>query len=266
MHSKKEKTPTMKEAPKRLAVITQSANSPKTKPISDFFLSAKKDSTRYIDKESSCLPSSENTGVANGRLEEQLKRLECTLFVYINPVKGDKVRITVGRTHEYQIIDMAHFDIVSEDTLGAIPIDTGSLAVVIVNGRSSSPRLQNLLLDLLRESLPTAAGISVCNHAYGLTFVGEVVTLDVLKVTASPFSISPISPSITLTTLNTFHCSESSFKTSKKIVRQTEKKVKNVEKGPLNSTLGVLHLEKQNLAELRLSKGKALRERKTRKR
>jgi len=259
MKTRKEKTPTIKEPPKKLLVITQSANSPKTRHIADLFLSVKRESARYIDKDGKCLPSGDNVKIGNGKLEEQMKRLEASLFVYINPVKNDKIRVIFGRTHEYSIVDVAHFDLSDQTPVGILPTESTSLSLVLLSGRSESPRLQNLLLDIFRESLPNAVSIGMCTRACGIEIDNERVSLDIMKIEQSPFSLVKLIDTVTLTLIDTYHCDENIFRASKKIIRQTEKKIKNVEKGPLNSVLGTLHMEKQDLSEVKLSKGKALR-------
>ncbi|KAI5189327.1 ribosome production factor 2 [Nematocida sp. AWRm77] len=259
MKSRKEKDPVLKEPPKKLLVLTQAGNSPKTRHIADLFVSIKRNSLRYIDKEGLCVPSVVNTEVSNGRLEEQMKRLGASLFVYINTVKSGKTKLLFGRTYEYEIVDTAQFELHTEEALGQLALPTSSLALVLLNGRFESPRVQNLMLDVFREDLPPAVGISMCTHACGLTVSGNQVTLDMLKIHQAPFSLSPLAGPLSLTLTGSYHCEESQFRASKKFIRQTEKKVKNVEHGPLKSTLGVLHMERQDLSELRLTKGKALR-------
>lgn len=263
MKNRKEKPPVVKEPPKKLLVVTQSGNSPKTKALAEFFVSLKRESIRYIDKEGECLPSVTNAVAANGRLEEQMKRLGASLFVYINATKSSKLRLFFGRTYEYEIVDIAQFDLELElesaAPAGMLSLPTSSLGLVLLNGRFASPRDQNLMLDIFREALPPAVGISMCTHAFGLTVTDNRVLLDVLRIHDSPFALTPMVGPLVLTLTGAYHCEEPQFRAAKRFIRQTEKKVKNVERGPLRSTLGVLHMERQDLSELRLSKGRALR-------
>lgn len=259
MKLKKEKKPLLKEPPKKLLIVSQTGNSPYTRSITDFFSCIKKETVKYLDTTLSCLPSSDNTSQSNGKLEEQMKRLGASLFVYVNLVKSGKIRLIFGRTHEYQIIDIAHFDMKTEGSLGLLPIESTSIALTLLKGRHSSPRVQNLLLDIFRDALPTAVSIAMCTRAHGITIEDNKITIEIFKIEQTPLKFISISPVITLEMLSNHHCDESIFNKSKRTIRQTEKKIKNIEKGNLNSTLGIIHIEKQDLSEVKLSKGKALR-------
>lgn len=260
--NKKEKRPALKEPPKKLLIITQQRNSPKTRPLVDLFMSLKKDTKRYIDLNGECLPETSNMSVSNGRLEEQMKRLNATLFIYIHALKNNRIVIITGRTYEYQIIDMAKYEVIThEKEIGKISIPAGSIGIILLCGRAENPRLQNLILDLFRDIPPLSLSLSVCAHALGISFKDNSFSFDLLSLSHAPFSISPIINSIQFVFSNSYHVSETLFHKTKKIVRQTEKKIKNVEKGPLKSTIGVLHMEKQDLSEVQLSRGKAFRKR-----
>src|SRR5699024_10405462 len=128
--------------------------------------------------------------------------------------------------------------------------------IILLCGRAENPRLQNLILDLFRDTPPLSLSLSVCAHALGISFKDNSFSFDLLSLSHAPFSISPIINSIQFVFSNSYHVSETLFHKTKKIVRQTEKKIKNVEKGPLKSTIGVLHMEKQDLSEVQLSRGK----------
>ncbi|KAI5187054.1 ribosome production factor 2 [Nematocida homosporus] len=260
MQRKNEPTPERQESPKRLLIITQSANSPKTKPLVDFFLTIKKTAIKYIDHTSECLPTIDNTATSNGKLEETMKRLKASLFVYITTTKSQQLTLIFGRTYEYQLTDLAKFTLTTNpSTLSTLPLPTYSLALLLVANRAQNPRIQNLLLDLYKEALPPSPSISICTHAIALSFTNDSFSLTILKIQSSPFSLQPISPTLNFTFQASHHSAPEVFQESQRTIRQAPKKIKNIEKGPLNTIIGTLHLEKQDLSELKLSKGRALR-------
>lgn len=266
---KKQKAPSVIEPPKKLLLISQSLNSPTTKHIVDFFASLNDNTIKYIDKSAECFPGTDNTSATNGKLEEQMKRLGASLFIYVTASKDKKVRIAMGRSHEYEITDICHFHLTVTDQndnsikLGASRIPSGSVGLLAVIRRSESARMQNLILDIFRSPVPSSLGLTLCAHALGVSFSGNSFDLEVMQISHSPFSLTSISPRIHLTSTSSYHCSEEEHRASKVTVRQTEKKIKNVEKGPLNSILGTIHIEKQDLSELKLCHGKAHKKRNT---
>ncbi|KAI5172747.1 ribosome production factor 2 [Nematocida sp. LUAm3] len=247
----------MKEPHKKLLILTQAQNSPKTRPLVDFFLAAKKDAIRYIDEKKECLPTVENISTSNGKLEEQMKRVKASLFLYITQGKNEKLLILLGRTHEYQIIDIVKYEVTWKEELTNLSLPTEALRLILLSGRSSCDRTQNLILDVLRDALPNALSLSLCKYAYGISFTEQSFALDAYKLTHSPFSFSKSLINIAFTFLGNYRCEQLTYHTSKKTIRQTEKKIKNVEKGPLSSIIGTIHMEKQDLSEIKLSKGKA---------
>lgn len=261
MHVKKEKEPAVSEPAKKMLVIAQSTNSPKTKPIVDLFMKLKRSAVKYVDREGLCLPSADNSAASNGRLEAQLKRADASLFVYVHSVKGGKVRVVCGRSFEYELIDVCQFEVAPSagpPEWAPPAIELNSLAIVCTNGRHPCGRVQNLLLDLLREDIPRAVGVRACTHAYCLTFIGSAAVLDVLGIEGKPASLAPLCPPLRLTLLGNYHCDAELFKDSKRAAEQGgEKKRKNMEDGGLNAKLGILHMEKQDLREIKLRKGKA---------
>ncbi|KAI5180480.1 ribosome production factor 2 [Nematocida sp. AWRm80] len=248
------------EPPKRMLVIASCNNSPKTKPLMNLLLAIKKHSIKYIDTEGECMPRVDNSSMANGKLEEQMKRHKASLFAYIATGKNDKIRLILGRSYEYQLIDIAQFTL-PPYTNQEIPIGHSTIAVVLMNGRLENDRTQNLILDIFRDTIPPLIGIPVCTTAIGLTVEKDKIEMDILRIDHSPFNLVPVVPKIELTLTGTYHTDAKTFRESKRTIRQTEKAVKNVEKGPLSSTIGTLHIQRQQLSELELSKSKAFRNR-----
>lgn len=262
--AKKQKAPPVVEPPKKLLLISQTLNSPATKHVVDFFAALKDNVIKYIDRSAECFPGADNTSPANGKLEEQMKRLGASLFIYVAASKDKKVRVAMGRSHEYEITDICHFHLSFADEsvkVGAPRIPSGSVGLLAVNGRSESARMQNLVLDIFRSAVPSSLGLTLCAHTLGISFSGNRFSLEAMQISHSPFSLVPLSPAACFSSTSSYHCTEEEHRAAKVTVRQTEKKIKNVEKGPLNSVLGTIHIEKQDLSELKLCHGKAHKKR-----
>jgi hypothetical protein len=261
MFVKKKREPKLNEPGKRLMVIAKSANSPLTKSLVEVFLKVKRNSVRYIDRNGECFPSAENSSPSNGRLERQMKRLDASLFVYLHPSKSGGVKAVFGRTFEYEIIDLCVYEVVAEKSVAVkVPeIETNSLGLVYVNGRSENPRVQNLLMDIFREDAPKVVGISVCTHMFALSFTEDSFVLDVLRIEDRPLSLHSLMPPLEFTLQRNYQCDEEMFAHCKRTEREEDRKRKNVVEGGLKTKLGVLHMERQDLSEIKLVKGKAFR-------
>ncbi|KAI5192832.1 ribosome production factor 2 [Nematocida minor] len=259
---KKEKKPTVVESSKRLLVISPSPNNPALSPLISLFLNLLQNSVKYTDKDGVYQPTASNTSVSNGRLEGLMKKKECSLFVYLYCNKSNEPRIIIGRTHEYSITDLVQYKVNHE--VKDVNMLRNMLHILLLHRdpHSTDAHSQNMLLDLLRDSIPPAVGLGVIKYGLGINVEEKTITLDLLEIEASPFKLVHILGPITLTVLEEHRMKLQQHKEASKSVRQTEKKIKNVEKGPLNSRMGVLHLERQDLREVQLSKGRALRGRK----
>ncbi|KAH9386999.1 ribosome production factor 2 [Nematocida major] len=256
---KKEKKPAVIEPSKKLLVISPSMGSPVTQPLIALFLGIKKDAVKYVDKDGIYQPTTSNASVSNGKLEALMKKLDCSLFAYIYSNKKGESRVIIGRTYEFQIVDLAQYKVSHE--MQSVDILRNTLHVLMVHRDPLSVESTslNLVMDLLRDSIPGAVGLGVVKYGVGLDVTKDRITLDVVEVEASPFRVVPVAGPVHFELMEEHRMGWKQQKEASKQIRQTEKKVKNVEKGFLNNTLGVLHIEKQDLREVQLSKGKALR-------
>lgn len=264
MEAPKERQPLLNEPHKRILIMSQSANSVKTKAIVDFLCKVKHTAVKYVDKDGQCLPSIENNSANNGRLEQLLRRMGASLFIYLHPTKEGKTRFICGRSFEYELTDMCMFDFaISEGAFADLRppyMESNALCIVFANGRHSSPRTQNFLLDLFRGEVPRNFSLVSCTHVFCLTFCESgTVLLDLYKISGPVCTLSPLCAQMSLSPITSFHCDEETFKASKKTASQTKKPVKNVVDGDLKTKYGVLHIEQQNLREIKLSKGKAFK-------
>lgn len=256
---KKQKKPEVVESSKKLLVISPCPNNPAVSPLIALFLGIKKNAVKHTDKDGIYQPTTSNASVSNGKLEALMKRLDCSLFAYIYSNKSNVPRIIVGRTFEYEIVDLTQYSVTH--SLPNINMLTNSVNVLLVHRDPyvTDVNTLNLIMDLLRDSVPAAIGLGLIKYGVGLNVSKERITIDVLEFASAPFKISSIAGPVHLDIMEEHRMNYLQQKESSKQIRQTEKKIKNVEKSILNSTLGVLHLEKQDLREIQLSKGKALR-------
>ncbi|KAI5132675.1 ribosome production factor 2 [Nematocida ausubeli] len=255
---KKDKKPCVIEPSKKLLIISPSPNTQCIQPLITFFMNIKHNAVKYTDKDGSHQPTTSNSSVSNGCLEALLKRLDCSLFVYIYTNKSHEARMIIGRTHEFRIVELAQYKVTH--ALTNMNILKNMLHVLLVHRNAyTDPLKLNLLLDLLQSGPPPSVGLGMIKYAIGIDLCDNTIMLDMMEVEPAPFKLTPIAPTITLEIIEEHRMGLADQKEKCKQIRQTEKKVKNVERGILNSTLGVLHLEKQDLREIQLSKGRAFK-------
>lgn len=275
---KKEKDPELQEKSKKLLIITPSPNNPSISPIVSLFLNINKNSTKITDKYSKYKPAGDNTGVSNGNLEELMKRKDCSLFVYLYSNKSNRIRLVIGRTFEYSITEIIQYEIAH--SIERVDLVKNILHLTILHRNIYNKH--NLLLDILRDSIPSTVELKSVKYVVGVTEVNETdqsnqlkdhsslstassstppdrLRIDLLEVEVTPFKLVHLLGPIELKVIEETRISETEQKIRSKVIRQTKKKIKNIEEGPLNSKIGILHIERQDLREIELSKGRAIR-------
>ncbi|KAI5167322.1 ribosome production factor 2 [Nematocida sp. AWRm78] len=255
---KKDKKPCVIEPAKKLLILSPTPNTPGVAQLISFFMNIKQNAVKYTDKDGVYQPTTSNSSVSNGKLEGLLKRMDCSLFAYIYTNKTNQPRLIIGRTHEFQIVELAQYKVAH--SLTDLSLLTNSLHILLVHRNGyTDPLKLNLLMDFLRDAPPSSVGLGIIKYAIGIDLLENTIVLNLLEIEPSPFKLVPVASPITLEIVEEHRMNFIQQKETSKQVRQTEKKIKNVEKGILNSTLGILHLEKQDLREIQLSKGRAFK-------
>ena len=198
-----------------------------------------------------------------------------SLFMFANNSKKRPNNLIIGRTFDDHILDMVEFGFsdyksLNEFKVSKIPI--GTKPIVIFSGQPFDvehdyQRIKNLLLDFFSGPNVESIRLSGLEHVIQFVAIDGKIAMRSYKVilkksgTRLPrIELEEIGPRLDLTVRRSHLASHDLFKRS---LRRPEalmkKKVKNINRDQLGSTLGRIHMKRQDYSRLSLRKSKAFR-------
>lgn len=183
------------------------------------------------------------------RMERLMKKKKSGLFMSVTKDR----RFVIGRNFNDEIIDMAEFKVngfQSVSDFGCVSPELHMKYFVVLQNISSS-RLENLVIDLFNMKSSKVCLESI-RYAwiFARTEAGHVLKyVRVLK----DFTVEDCGPLLEMELVRSYHCSEELYG---KAVDEPSKPKKNVTRSLLNDKVGTLHIDKQDLRDIRLKKGK----------
>lgn len=177
--------------------------------------------------------------------EKLMRRKKCALFMNVTKEK----HLVVGRTFNDEIIDMAEFRITACRLVGdfdcAGPELHAKYFVLLQN--IGNERLENLVADLLNMR-----SMQVCldniRHAWVFAGMETGYTLKYVRV-LKDFSIEDCGPCLEMELFRSYHCGDELYKTA---LDAPGKPKKNVQRNEFNDRVGRIHIDRQDLKDIRL--------------
>lgn len=201
--------------------------------------------TRKIKKDIDTYKNSELT-------ERLLAKTSTKLFMSISKNQ----ELTLGRSFNNEIIDLLNFKILDYKLTKDFDVPGFELHAkyFILLNNIGDKRKENLFIDLLnmRSSKICLEGI---NYTWIISRSDDTYTMKYCRV-FSDSSIQDIGPCLVMSLLNSYHCGDEKYKLAIGENRN-KKKSKNTFKNAFNDKIGVLHIDKQDLKEVKTRKSKA---------
>jgi len=230
----------------------------------------KKPNSVYFSRKESWHPFEDST-----HIEFMCNKNNSSLFMFANNSKKRPNNVIIGRTFDEHILDMVEFGFTDYKSLSdfKVPkIPIGTKPIVIFSGQPFDveydyQRIKSLLLDFFVGPDVDSIRLSGLEHVIqfvafdGKIFMRSYKVLLKKSGTRLPrIELEEMGPRIDLTVRRTHFASNDLFKRSlKRPEALTKKKVKNINRDQLGSTLGRIHMKRQDYSGLRLRKTKAFR-------
>lgn len=178
-----------------------------------------------------------------------MKKKKATLFISSN----DK-RIIFGRTYDNQIVDMYKFKVNSMKSSAdfeGVPAEICVKYFLLVQNVKDK-RLENLMVDMFRQR-SYEVDLHGIRYAWILSQNGEIVMLKYVRV-LKDYSVEDIGPAFEIEQDKGFGCGEELWEKALNIKKV--KKVKNVGKNIFKDKIGKIHIDRQDLKDIKLKKSK----------
>ncbi|KAF9763028.1 Ribosome production factor 2 like protein [Nosema granulosis] len=184
--------------------------------------------------------------------EKLLAKTNTKLFMNINKSN----QLVLGRSFNNEIIDMLQFKIVDCKLTKDFDVpgfELHSKYFILLNNIKDK-RKENLFIDLLnmRSSKICLEGVNYC---WVVSRTDSVFVWKYCRV-FNDNSIQDVGPSLNMVLENAYHCGDEKYKLAVG-ENSNKKKSKNTYKNAFNDKIGVLHIDKQDLKEVKTRKSKA---------
>jgi ribosome production factor 2 len=181
--------------------------------------------------------------------ERLLRRKQCGLFLSINK----EMYLSFGRCFNDEIIDMVEFRISRHrpvSDFGPLGPALHSRYFVLLQNIDNE-RLANLVVDLLNKR-----GNKICldgvRHAWIFSRTEKRYLLKYVRI-LNDQSIEDCGPYFELELVRSYHCTEEKYQEALDLPKKSNK----ISKNELKDKIGRVYLEKQDLKDVKLRKGKA---------
>ncbi len=185
----------------------------------------------------------------NDRVVQLMKKKKCELFIGEN-----SGMIVLGRTFNNEILDMYKFKICesrgSSSFVGLPPEFASKYFVIVLN--CEDKRLENLVVDILHQKSHDM-NIECTRYAWIFcSFEGKYI-LKYVRV-SDTCSVEDIGPFFVLEEIVKYNCGDEMWREATKC--EKKRKIKNVEKNECKEIIGKMHIDRQDLRDIRLKKGR----------
>lgn len=200
---------------------------------------------------------------------------QASLFAFATHSKKRPHSLILGRTFDDHVLDFVEFAVENMKQLRdfkVAKITAGIKPILLFSGERFETeheykRIKNLLLDFFRATQTDAIRLSGLEHVIQFVEAEGKIHLRSYKCllkksgTRLPrVELEEIGPRVDLTVRRSHMASDDLFNRACKQPRQlVKRKVKNVEKSALGSTLGRIHMERQDYSKLQTRKLKGLK-------
>lgn len=238
--------------------------------LSDLTLLAKPNNNNFTRK-NEILPFEDATS-----LEFLMEKNDCSMLAFVNHTKKRPNNMIIGRTHDWNMLDMAELGIDKYTSVMAMPgtakaVGAKPLLVFQGDAWNSDPnfhKLENLLLDFFRGEKINKLALKGIDHVISCSVVDDKLyirgynTRYVKSGTKVPdLELSPMGPFMDCTLRRTSWAGADKWAAALKRPKNVKKprKVKNISRNDMGDKLGRIHMEKQNLDKMNTRRVTALR-------
>lgn len=232
--------------------------------------SVKRPHSVFFNKKNEVKPFEDQT-----RIEFMSKKSDASHFVFGSHSKKRPNNLVFGRTFNGHLLDMFELGVDSfkslEDFKGPkVPVGTKPMLVFAgeqFEQNKELERLKNYFIDFFKGPVAEAVSLQGLEHVIMFTAVEDKVLLRSYRVlmkksgTKLPrVELEEMGPHLDFSLRRTKIASDDLFKTARRQPKQNKvTKKKNVEKTALGSTLGRIHMERQDFGQLQTRKLKGLK-------
>ncbi|KAH9411573.1 hypothetical protein HK407_04g06780 [Ordospora pajunii] len=181
------------------------------------------------------------------KIERLMKKKRCGVFFSVTKEK----RLVIGRVFNDEMIDIAEFSIdkyMSVSDFECVSPELHMKYFVVVQNIDDA-RLENLVVDMLNMK---SNKVCLDNIRYCWVFARSEAgyVLKYVRV-MKDLSIENCGPLFEMQLIRSHHCDEEVYK---KAIDEPGRGRKNIKKNVFNDKIGTLHINKQDLREVRLKK------------
>lgn len=162
--------------------------------------------------------------------------------------------LTIGRAFNNEFIDLIRFKILEAKGTAefpAVPAQSNVRYATLIQG-VADPRLANLVVDTLSQQ---SNAVCLAGLRYAWVFAEEPSRFVLKYVRIRPdASIETVGPFFSLALDKAYHCGEELWAQALAPPAAPLKRRKNISKSALKETIGKIHIDKQDLRDIRLRK------------
>jgi len=216
---------------------------------------------------------------STNEMETICRKYDASLFSFVSHNKKRPNNLVIGRMFDGQVLDMVEFGIDKFKGLDEFKVPkfaVGSKPCLMFAGEpflsdsSDFSRIKNLLIDFFHGEEITNIRLEGIEHVYSFTSTteedkkihmrGYKIVLKKSGEKTPTVELEEMGPSADLVVRRVKLASADLFKTACKRPKELKpKKVKNISKDPFGSTLGQVHIPRQDLTKLTTRKMKGLK-------
>ncbi|XP_029163584.1 ribosome production factor 2 homolog [Nylanderia fulva] len=173
------------------------------------------------------------------------------LFISVNDRKnGDKI-LTMGRSFDGEYLELMEFTILESKPIkeSKMKPEIGAKYFLVFQG-VDDPRIQNFFIDFLNCG-GKEVSLDCVLYSFIISRIGDTLyTVKYVKILDS--GLEEVGPSFLLESKRMYFCDEETFKRA--CYQERPKKARNVKKNEFNDRIGRVHIEKQDLRDIRIRK------------
>ncbi|KAI5169805.1 ribosome production factor 2 [Pancytospora epiphaga] len=233
--------------------MTQSKNSTTRKTLLSIAKKTPKAVTELLGIRGDSMSVSEdfNAHTDPDRTLKLMKKKKSSFFI---SMKEGGSSLAIGRTYDSQFLELVNFKVLkalSSTDFSAVPAEI-SVKYFLLFINIGNERLENMIMDLFSQQTHEV-NLRGIRYAWIFSKSGEIYTLKFVRV-MNDLSVEDIGPYFELEMETEFYCGDELWKAA--LGEKKTKKKKNVEKTGLKERIGKVHVDRQDLKDIRLKKSK----------
>ncbi|AFN82889.1 hypothetical protein EROM_041230 [Encephalitozoon romaleae SJ-2008] len=183
------------------------------------------------------------------QIEKLMKKKKSGMFISITK---DSL-LVIGRTFNDEIIDMVEFKInryLSVTDFECVGPELHMKYFVVLQNINNK-RLENLIVDFFNKKSSKVC-LEGIRYSWVFTKTEDGYVLKYVRV-LKDLNVEDCGPLLEMELVRSYHCSDELYK---KALDEPKKPKKNISKNLFNDKIGTLHIDKQDLRDIRLKKSK----------